>query len=267
MISVLKVRWNRQQKRATCFATLLQSELLRVLPPNNRTFLATNEVISSSETFWQKVDSSSLFCNSVHMLRVLPAQGKLVLQQVTQPPCTTWVPPNCIQPEVSIHATWYVARQVWFLNGNMRNIAFQLFCRNAKQVARFRCPFDRSSCSPHAFPFSPSQPLCGSAVLHPWKRNTKQTVLICYVERILGALFNSALQLSDGTMEFCQTGILAVESCWHCRWIHTMLNTFANAPPLQAIDQTPRALSTKANSESFRRFRRQIVRCKTRNSW
>ena len=144
---------------------------------------------------------------------------------------------------------------------------FSSFCSNAKQVARFRCPFDRSNWNPHAFPFSPSQPLCGSAVLHPWKRNTKQTVLICYVERILGALFNSALQLSDGTMEFCQTGILAVESCWHCRWIHTMLNTFANAPPLQEIDQTPRALSTKANSESFRRFRRQIVRYKTRNSW
>ena len=34
-----------------------------------------------------------------------------------------------------------------------------------------------------------------------------------------------------------------------------MLNTFADAPPLQAKDQTPRALSTKANSEVFRRFR------------
>ena len=83
MISVVKVRWNKQQKRATCFATLLESELLRVLPPNNRTCLATNEVISSSEKFWQEVDSSSLFCNSVHMLRVLPAQRKLALQQVT----------------------------------------------------------------------------------------------------------------------------------------------------------------------------------------
>ena len=47
------------------------------------------------------------------------------------------------------------------------------FCSNAKQVARFCCPFDRSSCSPHAFPLCPSQPLRGSAVLHPWKRNTK----------------------------------------------------------------------------------------------
>ena len=27
-----------------------------------------------------------------------------------------------------------------------------------------------------------------------------------------------------------------------------MLNTFANAPPLQVTDQTPRAFSTKANS-------------------
>lgn len=37
VISVVKVRWNRHQKRATCFETLLQSELLRVLPPNNQT--------------------------------------------------------------------------------------------------------------------------------------------------------------------------------------------------------------------------------------
>ena len=34
-----------------------------------------------------------------------------------------------------------------------------------------------------------------------------------------------------------------------------MLNTFADAPPLQAKDQTPSALSTKANSEVFCRFR------------
>ena len=86
--------------------------MLRMLPPKNQTCLATNVFVSSSEKFWQKVDSSFLFCNSVHMLRVLPAQGKLVLQQVTQPLCMTWVPCIFIQPEASIHATGYVARQV-----------------------------------------------------------------------------------------------------------------------------------------------------------
>ena len=45
-----------------------------------------------------------------------------------------------------------------------------------------------------------------------------------------------------------------------------MLNTFADAPLLQVTDQTPRALSTKASSEGFRRFRKQVLRCKTRNS-
>ena len=142
---------------------------------------------------------------------------------------------------------------------------FNLFCGNAKQVARFRCPFDRSSCSPHAFPLSPS--LCGLRFCTRGKGVQSKQHWHVTVERILGALFNSALQLSDGTTEFCQTGIWVVESCWHRRWIHTMLNTFADAPPLQVTDQTSRALSTKANSEGFGRFRRQVLRFKTRNSW
>ena len=65
--------------------------MLPMLPPKNQTCLATNEFVSSCEKFWQKVDSSSLFCNSAHMLCVLPSQGKLVLQQVTRPLCMTWV--------------------------------------------------------------------------------------------------------------------------------------------------------------------------------
>ena len=179
MISLVKIRWNRQQKRATCFATLLKSELLRVLPPNNRTCLATNEVISSSKKFWQKVDSSSLFCNNVpHMLRVLTAQGKLVLQQVTQPPCMTWVPCIFIQPEVSIYTTWYAARQVWFLGSKMCNIAFQLVLQQCKTSCTFSLPVWPQQLFPARFPPLPFP--VRSAVLHPWKRSTKQTVLICY---------------------------------------------------------------------------------------
>ena len=55
--------------------------------------------------------------------------------------------------------------------------------------------------------------------------------------------FNSASQLSVCTLDICQTEILAVGSCCY----QTLLNIFANVPPLQAIDQTPRALSTSAN--------------------
>ena len=41
---------------------------------------------------------------NLYMLRVFPAQGKLVLQQVTSLPCTAWLPPNVIQSKVSAHA-------------------------------------------------------------------------------------------------------------------------------------------------------------------
>ena len=39
------------------------------------------------------------------MLRLLPAQGKLVLQQLTKLPCTAWLPRNFIQSEISILTT------------------------------------------------------------------------------------------------------------------------------------------------------------------
>ena len=42
---------------------------------------------------------------NLYMLRILPAQGKLVLQQVTYLKCKAWLPRNFIQSEVSIHTT------------------------------------------------------------------------------------------------------------------------------------------------------------------
>ena len=46
--------------------------------------LATNQVLPGCTNVLQKVQSSSTFCNKICiMLRVLPAQGKLVLQEVT----------------------------------------------------------------------------------------------------------------------------------------------------------------------------------------
>ena len=46
--------------------------------------LATNQVATGCENLLQKVESSSTFCDEIfYMLRVLPAQGKRVLQKVT----------------------------------------------------------------------------------------------------------------------------------------------------------------------------------------
>ena len=47
-------------------------EMLRVLPPTNQTCLATNQVVAGCEKLLQKVES-----------RILPAQGKFALRQVT----------------------------------------------------------------------------------------------------------------------------------------------------------------------------------------
>ena len=59
--------------------------MLHVLPPTNQACLETNLVVAGCEKFLQKVESSSVyfFPQNLYMVRVLPAQGKLVLQQVT----------------------------------------------------------------------------------------------------------------------------------------------------------------------------------------
>ena len=51
-----------------------------------QTCLATNQVVAGCENLLQKVESSSTFGDEIfYMLRVLPAQDRLVLQQVTWP--------------------------------------------------------------------------------------------------------------------------------------------------------------------------------------
>ena len=64
------------------------------------------------------------------MLRVLPAQGKLVLQQVTPLTCMTWLRCNFIQSEVSIDATWNNLICCKTVGGKMR-----------KKITRFCCQF------------------------------------------------------------------------------------------------------------------------------
>ena len=54
-----------QQKRATCFATLLQNELngeVARFANHIQTFFVTNRIVAGCETLLQKVESSSTFC-------------------------------------------------------------------------------------------------------------------------------------------------------------------------------------------------------------
>ena len=54
----------------------------------------------------QKLQRSSTFCiKSVNVARLLPTQGKLVLQKVTELMCMASLPRNFIQSGVSIYAT------------------------------------------------------------------------------------------------------------------------------------------------------------------
>ena len=83
----------------------------------------------------------------------LPAQGKLVLQQVTYRPCIARLPCNFLQSEVSIHAT---RNNLICLNvgGKTRNIPFQLVLRNKLQV--FVARFTIALCLRHSQLLKPS---------------------------------------------------------------------------------------------------------------
>ena len=82
--------------------------MLRVLPRTNQTCLATNQFVQCCQLL-QKVESTWVYFyllqQNLYMLRLLPAQGKLVLQQLTKLPCTAWFPRNFIQSEISILST------------------------------------------------------------------------------------------------------------------------------------------------------------------
>ena len=82
--------------------------MLRVLPRTNQTCLATNQFVQCCQLL-QKVESTWVYFyllqQNLYMLRLLPAQGKLVLQQLTKLPCTAWFPRNFIQSEISILTT------------------------------------------------------------------------------------------------------------------------------------------------------------------
>ena len=79
-----------------------------------KTCLATNQGVAGCEKLLQKVESSStLFKKICKMLRVLPAQDKLVFRQVTKLLCMVFFPRNFNQSEFNV----------------------------VKQVARFCCPF------------------------------------------------------------------------------------------------------------------------------
>ena len=54
--------------------------MLRVLSTKNQTCLATNQIVEGCENLLQKIESKIYFLQQIlYMLRILTAQGKLVL--------------------------------------------------------------------------------------------------------------------------------------------------------------------------------------------
>ena len=78
-------RWLGQQTRVVYFATLLRNEL-KSDDVRFTTRVATNQVIPGCEKLLQKAESSTFLQENPYIFRFLPAQGKLVLQQVKKRP-------------------------------------------------------------------------------------------------------------------------------------------------------------------------------------
>ena len=75
-----------------------------------KTCLATNQVVAGCEKLLQKVESrSTLFKKICKMLRVLPAQDKLVFRQVTKLLCMVLFPRNFNQSEFNVVKQVFVA--------------------------------------------------------------------------------------------------------------------------------------------------------------
>ena len=96
---VPKVRWNRQ-KRAICL-NLQHCCRKRSWIAMLRKLSCNNSSCCDCCRFWKFVSESSewfyFFRQNLYMLRVLLAQGKLVLQQVS---CMAWHPRNFIKSEL-----------------------------------------------------------------------------------------------------------------------------------------------------------------------
>ena len=76
--------------------------MLRVLPPTFKLSCNKSDCCRLPKICCRKYRVVLLFA-SVYVAR-LPAQGKLVLQQVTWCLCMAWLPHNLIQSEVSIYS-------------------------------------------------------------------------------------------------------------------------------------------------------------------
>ena len=129
---------NRARKPCN-FATLQQNELKSNVTRFTcliQTCLSTNQVVTGCENLLKSVEISSTFLQqNLFMLRILPVQGKPVLQEVTYFPCMVCLPRNFIQSKVSIHATcndliccktglmWVVKRATSLFNSFCRYVA------------------------------------------------------------------------------------------------------------------------------------------------
>ena len=78
--------------------------MLRALPPTSN--LSCNKLVYCwlRKVVAESIDQFYLLQKNLHILRILPAQGKCAWQNVTKRPSIAWLPRNCTQSEVSIHA-------------------------------------------------------------------------------------------------------------------------------------------------------------------
>ena len=81
--------------------------MLLVLLASFKPIFQQIRLLQVAKICWRKsVEISYTFLQqNLFVLRVLPTQGKPVLQEVTELPCMAWLPRNFIQSKLSIRAT------------------------------------------------------------------------------------------------------------------------------------------------------------------
>ena len=125
----LKLWLNGQQKRAACFATLLQNQLnshVARFTSHKSTCLEPNQVDAVCEKFLQKGDSSTFATKSVHVTRLTgPRQTCFAARDLSHVFCDSRIHTTC--------------------NKRILNVAFQLVRQQCcyMQVKGFCFPFQR----------------------------------------------------------------------------------------------------------------------------
>ena len=128
--------------KMSCMALLLVS----ITPTQTR--LATNQAVAGCQTFVQKLENSSTFCNkSVHVARFTgPRQTCFAASDVNPVHGSRVILSNQTSVFKQLAATFICCNTGLNVGGKTRIIAVNTFCGNvAKQVARFCCRFTVAS--------------------------------------------------------------------------------------------------------------------------